>query len=269
MQEASRAGGPSSVALRPLVALFALAAAELASQVGAPVAALVIDAAVLFASLGHAAGNRHAERALAIAIAVIALERPLSLAVPSLGFGAADSYLLLAIPTTIAIVLAMRIAGYTRRDIGLVAEAWVRRVAIVLVPIGLLTGVVLERVARPLPIFGDIRGPSLGPAFVAAVVATGLVEELLFRGLLQRAAIHRLGAANGVVYASALYSALAWTAWTALMPNGIVLVFVTALALGTMTRLTGSVIPAVATHASLNVGLLIVGPLLTGASSLN
>jgi membrane protease YdiL (CAAX protease family) len=255
--------------VRPLVALFALAGAELVSQLGAPAAALVIDTAVLFASLVHAARKRTAERALAIAISVIALERPLSLAVPSLGFGAADSYLLLAIPTTIAIVLAVRIAGYNRRDIGLVAEAWVRRVAIALVPIGLVAGVILELVGRPLPIFGAISGPSLGPVLIAAVVATGLVEELLYRGLLQRAATHRLGAANGIVYASALYTALAWTAWTAWTPNGIVLVFITALALGTMTRLTGSVIPAVATHASLNVGLLIVGPLVAGGRSVN
>jgi membrane protease YdiL (CAAX protease family) len=269
MHGSSRARGPSPVPLRPLGALFALAGAELVSQVGAPAVALVIDVGVLFASLDHAAHRRRAERSLAIAVAVIALERPLSLAVPSLGFGVADAYLLLSIPTTIAVVLAMRTAGYSGRDIGLVADATVGRMAIVLVPIGLIVGIAIELVARPLPIFGEVTGTSLGPVIVTALVATGLVEELLYRGLLQHAAMRRLGPANGVVYASALYTSLAWTAWTASTPNGIVVVFLTALALGTMTRLTGSVIPAVATHASLNVGLLLVGPLVTGTSSVN
>jgi membrane protease YdiL (CAAX protease family) len=266
MRAASQARGPSGAAIRPLVALGALALAELLTQVGIPAAALAIDLAVLFASLSHAARRRNAERSLALATAVVALERPLSLAVPSLGFGTADSYLLLAIPTTIGIVLAARLAGYTRRDLGLVADAWVRRAAIVLIPIGLVIGVIVEQVARPLPIMGDAALASLGPTLVAIVVATGLAEELLYRGLVQRAATQRLGIANGVVYASVLYSALAWTPWT---PTGTMLVFLIALALGTMTRFTGSVIPAVAAHTGLNVGLLLVGPLVGAGRTIN
>lgn len=266
---AGRARATSPSVVRPLVALFALAGADVVSQIGAPAPALVIDIAVLFSSLGHAARERSARRALAVAICVVALERPLSLAVPSLGFGTAESYLLLAIPTMIAIVLAVRIAGYSRRDIGLVADAWVTRVAVVLIPTGLITGVMLELVARPLPMFGDGAGAQLGPVLAAAVVTTAFVEELLYRGLLQLAAMRRLGPANGIAYASAVYSTLAWTAWTTWTPNGILLLFFTALALGTMTRLTGSVIPAVVTHASLNVGLLLAGPLVGGFSSVN
>jgi membrane protease YdiL (CAAX protease family) len=98
------------------------------------------------------------------------------------------------------------------------------------------------------------------------VVAIGLVEEVLYRGLVQRAATQRLSPANGIAYTSALYSALAWTAWT---PTGINLVFLTALALGTMTRLTGSVVPAITTHASLNVGLLLIGPLVVIGTTVN
>jgi CAAX protease family protein len=266
MRAASQASGRSPVPVRPLVALGALALAELVTQIGIPVAALVIDAAVLFASLNHAARRRNAERALALATAVVALERPLSLAVPSLGFDPAGSYLLLAIPTTIGIALAARVAGYSRRDLGLVADAWVRRVAVALIPVGLVIGVVLEEVARPSPIMGDVLVTPRGPALLAIVVATGLVEELLFRGLMQRAATQRLGPANGIVYASALYTALAWTPWT---PTGTVLLFFTALVLATMTRRTGSVIPAIATHASLNVGLLLVGPMIVGGPSIN
>jgi len=269
MHGAGRARAPSPSVVRPLGALFALAAAEMASLIGVPVAALAIDTTVLFSSLGHAARERSARRALAVAICVVALERPLSLAVPSLGFGTAGSYLLLAVPTTIAIVLAVRIAGYSRRDIGLFADAWVARVALIFIPIGLVAGVMLELVARPLSMFGDRPGAQLGAVLVAALVASAFVEELLYRGLLQLAATRRLGLANGIAYASAVYSALAWTAWTASTPNGILLVFFTALALGTMTRLTGSVIPAVVAHASLNVGLLVVGPLIAGGSSVN
>ena len=266
MREGSQARRPSRALVRPLVALGALALAELVTQTGIPALALVIDTAVLFASLNHAARRRNGERALALATAVVALERPLSLAVPSLGFGPADSYLLLAVPTTVGIALAARIAGYTRRDLGLAADAWVIRVAVALIPVGLVIGVLLQQVARPLPIVGDVSLASLGPALVAIVVATGLVEELLYRGLVQRAATQRLGIANGIVYASVLYSALAWTPWT---PIGTLLVFFIALALGTMTRLTGSVIPAVATHASLNVGLLLVGPLVAGSTTVH
>ena len=266
MGQASQTRRRTREPVRPLVALAGLALAELLTQVGVPVAAFLLDAAILFASLNHAARKRNAERALALATAVVALERPLSLAVPVLGFGTAASYLVLAIPTAVGIVFAARLAGYTRRDLGFVADQWVARVALVLVPIGLVIGVVVEQVARPSPVMGDVRLVSLGPTLLAIVLAPGLVEELLYRGLLQRAATQRLGAANGIVYASALYTALAWTPWS---PTGTALVFLAAVALATLTRFTGSVMPAVAAHAGLNLGLLLVGPLLAGRGTIN
>lgn len=97
-------------------------------------------------------------------------------------------------------------------------------------------------------------GPEIALAFVTAVLVVPVVEEILFRGLIQRWVASFLGPGQAVYYAAALFALAHLQLWLFLGLLGVGLV------LGFIFRATGSVIACAVAHAlhnALSLGLML------------
>jgi membrane protease YdiL (CAAX protease family) len=154
------------------VPLAALAAGELLVADGRLLAAAMVDAVLLLALV-----NAAAQRPALAALAVVPLVRLLALVMPLGNVAPPYWNALVGVPAATAIVATARSLGLTRREFGLRRAPLAPQLAVAAtgVPLGLAAYVALRPADAPY-----------AAAAVAAVVAAGIVEELLFRGLLQR-----------------------------------------------------------------------------------
>lgn len=164
-----------------------------------------LHAFLLLALVVHAARSNPltSGRELYTAMALLPIVRVLSLTIP---LGLADVPIRLALvnaPLIGATVVAAVVLGYDRRAIGL---------RIGFVPLQLLvatSGIPIAFVGweliQPAPIEARAEFGALLWPVTSLVLFTGFSEELLFRGVLQQAAIRSLGAGLGIGYAALLY----------------------------------------------------------------
>jgi membrane protease YdiL (CAAX protease family) len=228
----------------------AIVAAEAVAAFVAPVPAATIDAVVLTALLGHyVASGRKVFAALALvpllrltSIAV-ALEHPLSF------------YLMSGVPVLLAAVLAadaLDLPGVLRLDEIRLRSQW--HVALAALALGAL--------ATPLlglePVTAHRSLPALLGAAVIVFAFAGVLEEVVFRGILQGASAPLLGAwavpAANVLFA-ATYLGCGSAAFGAFMTGF-------GLACGWWVHRTGSLAGAAVGHGLLAAGLLVVWPVL-------
>jgi membrane protease YdiL (CAAX protease family) len=99
----------------------------------------------------------------------------------------------------------------------------------------------------PLTTMIDLLGGARGARLAAAVLliggVTGLVEELFFRGYVQRRLVHRLGAATGVLGAALLF------AFVHSDPQHSAFAFAFGIYVGAIALWSGSTWPAIVLHA--------------------
>lgn len=146
----------------------------------------------------------------------------------------------------------LRIRGLTDVGIGLLAGLassllLVRVVYLVLVALGLFDEAAIERLSDPAE---RLTRLAHGGAIVVLVVFIGVgapvVEELFFRGLLQRAVVRRAGPVAGVAISSVLFAAAHFQPlqFPALAAFGVVL--------GVLAHRTGRLGPGIVAHVVFN-----------------
>ncbi len=91
------------------------------------------------------------------------------------------------------------------------------------------------------------RGPSFALALVSLGLVPGITEEILFRGLVQRALTRRLGRLAGIVLAAALFAVAHAD------PAQSAAAFFLGLYLGAVAELAGSTRPAIVCHVANNL----------------
>lgn len=251
--------GPAPVALAYL-GLY-LAAEVLAAAVDARLG-LVAHAGLLAATFFHGANvPTGPERAFFWALWLAPLTRIYGLAQPFAGAPPLAWWALTAIPMVVAAVVAMRLTGQAARDAGLVPQPREVPIAVFMVPVGLALGVLAYLLLEPRALGRELAfgGPAL--AALVVVLNPGLVDEIVFRGILQRAATSVLGRGGAIGYTALLYAPV--------VPAGLApgssllaaaLTFGIGLLLAVLTARTGSIISAAVAHASLAVGLVVVAP---------
>src|SRR5438094_215085 len=156
--------------------------------------------------------------ALLVAVSLASLVRVFSLAVPRFDFVASPEMNLLntipwlalvSIPLLVSVAAVAYVQRLGPRDLGLLVRP-VREVPLQF-PVA-MTGIPLGRleyaILRPAPwIPSDSLGWLLGGA-VVIFLATGLSEELIFRGILLRRAVEALGGRSGLLYVTAIFASL-------------------------------------------------------------
>ncbi len=125
---------------------------------------------------------------------------------------------------------------------------------------GTLLGLVEYLILRPAPLVEDLSWQTaLLPSFIL-LVTTGLVEEFIFRGVLQKTAVDLLGR-WGIVYVSVIFAVMHIGFLSVL---DIVFVMGAGLYFGYVVHKTGSILGVTLAHGATNIMLFIVCPLLFG-----
>jgi membrane protease YdiL (CAAX protease family) len=253
-----RAGSAEPHAVRLAGALgFALAVAQAVTLVSGPTVGLLAESLVLggFLGLSVIQGPGPQQR-LTLALAILPLVSILTLAVPAAIVPPVFWYLEIGLATFEAIVLVMRRLDLTFRDVG------VQRAPI---PDILMTGAVGAALAVPAyviagPLSLGQSGGLIGFAMASAIVIVfvGILEELLFRGLIQSVGTQLMS--RGGVVLSVAATALMYSA--SLNLRYVLFITLVAAFFGIIARRSGSIAAPIAGHAALVWVQLVILPIL-------
>ncbi|PZA06393.1 CPBP family intramembrane metalloprotease [Meiothermus sp. Pnk-1] len=224
---------------------------------GAYPAGLALHLALALALLVHAAFAREALGRLYAALALAPLVRVVSLSIPAGLVGPTTQYAVVGLPLILASLIAARQLGYTWGEVGLSLRGiWGQ---IPLAALGPLLGWLERQIIQPAPLAASLELSTLIWPVLSLILFTGLSEELLFRGLMQRAAVGALGPAQGILYVALVFGTLhlGWHSFPEVL-----FAMAVGLALGWIVYRTGSILGAVLAHGVANVFLFIVLPVL-------
>jgi hypothetical protein len=192
-----------------------------------------------------------------LTLAFAPLIRLLSFSLPLAGFPQIAWYFIVSVPLFVAAFLVRRILGYTRAEIGLRIGSLPIQLLIGLT--GLTFGYVEYRILAPAPLAASFTWQDLVLPALILLVSTGFLEEVIFRGLMQRAGQQALGRAASILYVSVVFAVL-HTGYKSLLD--VVFVFVVAVFFGWIVARTQSLLGVTLAHGLTNIMLFLVMPYL-------
>lgn len=243
----------------PLIYLIALTAAESLTVLIEPQIGLILHGLLLIALIVHASlATRGPQQRLLWALTLAPLIRLLSLSLPLARIEIVYWYVIIGVPLLISTYIAARSAGYTASKVGLTARALPWQFLISLTGIGL--GYTEYVILRPEPLATSLTLDQIWFPALVLFIFTGFLEEIIFRGVMQRAATESLGRL-GVLYVSIVFAVLHLGYQSVL---DVVFVFVVAMFFGFVVTRTRSILGVTIAHGLTNIGLFIFFPLVLG-----
>ncbi len=247
---------PWKEARLPLLLLGAIVVAEVLTalydpRVGLPAHALILALLVLLGAGSSDSATRELYWALTLApiIRIGSLSLPLG-RLPLLAW-----YPLIGVPIFIAAFIAAKKLGYTRRQLGLrLPTNSIPQLLIIL--LGAILGIGEYLIFRPAPLADHFTLASLWLPAIILLVFTGFEEELIFRGLLQRAALRSLGR-WGLVYVNLVFAAL-HIGYLSILD--IIFVFLVGLLFALVALRTKSILGVTFAHGAVNISLFLIIP---------
>jgi len=239
----------------------AVAAAEVCiAFVNAPLG-LGLHVGILLWLLWHGSRTDQDDvRGMLFGLVIVPLIRIFSLCLPLDQFPSTYWPALVMAPVLVSVWTAARTAGYSLEELGLTlpwpAPLW--QLAL-LVPVGVALGALEYAILQPTPAATSLAPSTIWQPLVVLTLATGFGEELVFRGLLQHATMWRFGPLRSILLVTALFACLHIGYRSA--PD-LALVFGAGLFFSYITWRSGSLAGAVITHASVNISLFLLTPLL-------
>jgi membrane protease YdiL (CAAX protease family) len=254
----------SGQALVALAYLGIYVIAELLASVIDTRLGVVVHAGLLLAIFFHGANVPSGpQRTFFWTLWLAPLTRIYGLAQPYAGAPPLTWWALTAIPMAVAGVVAMRLAGQTARESGLIPRPREVPIAVFMVPVGLALGVLVYLLLEPRALGRELAFGGLGLVALIVILNPGIVDELVFRGVLQRAATTLFGSTFAIIYNGLLYAPVlpaGLVAGGGLL--GVAITFGIGLLLAFITARTGSILSAAVAHASLALGLFVIAPYL-------
>jgi membrane protease YdiL (CAAX protease family) len=239
--------------------LGAITLAELLVTYVEPRVGMLVHCGVLLGLLYHSSRARgRSYRAFLVSLAFAPLIRILSLSLPLMEFPVVYWYFLTSVPLFAAAWVAGRALGYDWDRLGLHLRGLPLQVAIGLT--GLAFGGLEYLILRPEPLAPALRWADLWWPALVLLVSTGLLEEVIFRGLLQRAAGNSLGR-WGMFYVALLFAVL-HVGYRSLLD--VVFVLGVGLFFGWAVERTRSLVGVTLSHGLTNIALFLVMPFLLG-----
>lgn len=231
--------------------LIAIIIAEAVTVFVQPFWGIVCHISVLVAIIIH---SIYAPRKFVISLSLIPLTRIISLAIPLATLPQIWWYPIIYTPILAAAIVVMRILDYKFREIGLTFKQLPIQIVIILT--GGVFGVAEYFILKPQAIVDQFTWQAMWFPALILIATTGFVEELIFRGIIQRSAVDSMGW-WGIVYISFLFAVLhmGFLSWV----DG-VFVFVVALFFGWTVKKTGSIFGVTLSHGITNVLLYLVLP---------
>ncbi len=206
-------GLPSSargMLILAVAALLCVAAAETMVAYGDPRIGIGMHIALLALTLVLAAQAGDARwQGFFMALAFAPIIRIASTGMPLQNFAQPYWYVLTSVPLFIAGYLVARECGLRRADICLrLPDLGSLPTDLAVAAAGVPLGYVEWRILRPAPMVESHSVAWLVAGALILLICTGLVEELLFRGVLQFVAIRLFGVRGGVLFSAGLFATL-------------------------------------------------------------
>jgi hypothetical protein len=243
------------------VYMLAITLAETVTTFLSPHAGLVIHGTLLVAMLLHASfWASAAERNFLLALGLAPLIRLMSLSMPLLNFDYMYWYMVIGIPLLVSTVVVYRLGGYRAGQVGLgVGKNLPLQLGIALGGVGL--GYLEYLILRPEPLAATLSLESIWLPALILLVFTGFLEELIFRGLMQRASAEPLRKL-GPLYISLLFAVLhiGYQSWVDLL-----FVFGVGYLFSLVVERTRSIWGVTLAHGLTNITLFLVFPFLISA----
>jgi len=244
-----------------LIYFLMIAVAEIITAYFDPKTGIIIHGILMFAMFGHASFIYPTNKDLAnllMCIGLAPLIRIISLCTPLSSFSYIYWFLVLSIPLFSGILVVRAIQALSEDAIGLVFNIRKLHWEVIIVVFGFPMGIIEYWILEPESIINELTLQKLIAPALIMIICTGLIEELIFRGLIQFNAIRVFGTWIGILLTSALFGFL----HTGNL--NVVSVFF-AFAVGfvySLIRLrTGSIIGISLSHGILNCMLFLIMPL--------
>jgi hypothetical protein len=216
---------------------------------------IIIDAARM---------DRYYEGKLILSLALVPLIRIFSLALPLAQIPQIWWYPAVYLPLIAAALAASHILEYKSSDIGLTWRGWPWQIPLAILGLGL--GYIEYNILSPQPLISGLTWSNVWLPALLIFVSTGLVEELIFRGVMQKSAVDMFGS-MGIVYVSVIFAVLhfGWVVGpdaTTLACFDIPFVLGIGLLFGWMVKKTGSLLGVILCQGMINVVFFVAAPLL-------
>lgn len=236
-----------------LIAVAEIMVTYVRPELGAIVHILTLVILIIHASLADSPPVAELLTALVIA----PLVRVLSLSLPLFVFDLRYWYIIVSIPLFISAFFIVRNLRWSLRKIGFNFNYPLIQIAVII--FGFIFGAVEYLILRPEPLVPIPSVESFIVTSLILIIGTGLMEELVFRGVLQQAAEKALGVKGSILFATLVFTTLhiGWNSAIDLM-----FVFTAGTMWGIVFYRTRSIIGITISHGITNILLFIVLPLL-------
>ena len=199
------------------------------------------------------------ERQLILALALLPLVQLLSLSLPTRLIPTVQWFVLIGLPIYVLLIVAAYRLHLGRDEIGLRLTRWQPQARVVL--LGAALAIPGYLILRPEPIVADPTPVNLVTAMVIVAIFGGVLEEGLFRGVIQSIAERSM--ARGSVAVSAFATGLLYS--SSLDLRYMIFAVLVGVAFGTVVRRTGSLVGVAGGHAALLAGQLVLLPAVFGS----
>ena len=217
---------------------------------------LVLETVILFALLINSSFNvSHNYSILLRSMMVLPMIRIIGLSIPLMQVPALYWFPVIAVPLFAASYTIMRSQGLTRKHVGLIWGN--KKIQLLIALTGIFLGTIEYLILQPKPLIATLNPVNLIIASVILIISTGLAEELLFRGIIQKNAENVYGTVLGLLYTALLFTALhiGWDSF-----YDLIFVFAVALFYGYAFQKTRSIIGITLSHGISNTFLFLIVP---------
>ncbi len=236
--------------------LVALIVAELLTTYVNMKAGLVAEVTILGALLVHSSFiESYNYSNLLRSMMVLPMIRIIGLTLPIMQVPALYWFPIIAIPLFAASYVLIKNQRLNKEKVGL--KLGDIRVQGLIALSGLVLGFTEYLILKPEPLISTFSLVPIVMGFVILTISTGLAEELLFRGILQRNAENVFGKFFGLLYASLLFTAL-HIGWHSFLD--LAFVFAVAIFYGYVFQKTRSIVGITISHGLSNSILFLVMP---------
>lgn len=238
--------------------LLAIAVAELLTTYVDPALGLISHSSIMVTILLLAGfTNDRPVHQLLAGLVIAPLIRLLSLSMPLTSFPYMTWHIIISIPLFATVYVLMRVLNYTPRMVGF--NLCHLGIQLSVATSGILFGVIEYLILRPEPLFPSLDWSQLVLPILFLFIGTGLMEELVFRGLLQQIAEDALGKWSALLYVTAIFAVL-HIGWQSVID--LVFVFVAGGFWGWIFMKTRSIVGITIAHGLTNTLLFLVLPVL-------
>ncbi|MBC7227264.1 MAG: CPBP family intramembrane metalloprotease [Thermoflexales bacterium] len=188
-------------------------------------------------------------------VSLAPLIRLISLSLPLQSVPLVYWYLIISVPLYVATFIVRRwILQIPWDQVGLHGRGLTLQVLMLF--LGLPLGMLEYQILRPVPLISGWNPGEFLMAALILLISTGLVEELIFRGVMQQVAMEMMGK-QGVVYVSAIFAVL-HIGHRSL--TDVFFVFGVALLFSWFVQRTRSIVGVSLTHGLINIWIFLIAP---------